>query len=299
MGVHGAARAVTVCVVPADSVIPYGAPVTVRVTADGPTTDLKGYSIRLTYAPSVLGSPVTAGGDVLASVTHFFVPYGAPPDTIGFDAAVLVGTTGGPGTLGTFELSGLTPGVSVFHLTFADLRDSHNNQFPVTMCDGKVTVLPPPPAAVRVCAEPADTTVFVGQPVTLRITADGPPSDLQGYSIRLTHNPLVMGAPLSIDEGSVIASVPHFFYPYTAAPDTLGCDAASLGPTTNGPGTLMTIPFVPMGPGTCIFRVTLAILRNAANESLDVVTCEGRVTVQAVTQAEPSTWGRIKSLYRF
>jgi hypothetical protein len=136
---------VRVCVEPADTLIALGDSVTVVVRADGPASDLKGFLVRLTYRPAVLLPGVTSPGDVLAGHGRFFMPYAASPDTLGFDGAVLIGTTAGPGTLGSFRFQGFAAGTSDLILTEVLLRDSDNEPIALTVCHGRITVTPPTP----------------------------------------------------------------------------------------------------------------------------------------------------------
>jgi hypothetical protein len=152
-------------------------------------------------------------------------------------------------------------------------------------------------AAVNVCFAPTDTAVSLGDAFTVRVTTDGPPSDLQGYSIRLTYGPSVVQL-LSQTEGSVLAGHPYSFFAISEPPDTCGFDAAVLGETTSGPGTLGLIQFKGVALGTSTQHFTLALLRDSNNMPIDVVACDAQIVVVTATAAEPATWGRIKALYR-
>ncbi len=293
----GAARAranVHVCVTPSDSTVNVGDPVTVRIYTNDPITDVQGYAVRLTYGTTPLGPPTATGaGTMLDPVPAVFFPYSAAPDTLGFDAAVLGTTTAGPGTLGTFSFVATNPGDSHFHVTVALMRDSHNDPIQTVTCDGVIHVV----SGIHVCIAPADTAVSVGDPVVVRITTDGPPADLQGYSVRLTFNSTALGAPLATSPGTVLSAVPNYFFPYSAAPDTIGFDAGILGTTSNGPGTLGTFSFIAQNTGTSTFHMTLAIMRDSHNDDLPVTLCDGQVRVLPPTSTVPKTWGAIKSLF--
>lgn len=291
----GAAQAdVHVCVEPADSTVNVGDPVTVRISTADPVTDLQGYVVRLTYDTVPLGAPsATSPGTLLDAVPAVFFPHNTAPDTLGFDAAVLGTTTSGPGSLGTFSFIAASPGDCHFHLTVALMRNSLNDPIVTTTCDGVVHVQAP----IHICFTPADTAVAIGDPVVVRVTTDGPPADLQGYSLRLTFNPAALGPPLVTGPGSVLDAVPYFFYGYSAAPDTIGFDAGILGTTTAGPGTLGTFSFIAQSVGVSTFHMTLAILRNSLNETLPYTLCDAEVRVVPPTATVPQTWGAIKALY--
>jgi hypothetical protein len=136
---------INVCVEPADSTIALGDVVTVRVTTDGPMADLKGYLVRLTYNPAVLALGAITPGNVLDGHLATFIPFAAPADTAGFDAAVLIGSTDGPGTLGYIQFTGIANGVSDLRIVEVIMRNSLNQSFPVTTCDGRIRVIAPVP----------------------------------------------------------------------------------------------------------------------------------------------------------
>lgn len=141
LSLPAAAQVVHVCFEPADTTVALGDVFTVRVTADGPVADLKGYLARGTYNPSVLTLLSTTPGSVLTGKLATFIPYAAPPDTLGFDAAVLIGTTQGPGTLGYFQFQATAPGICDLILTEIQMRNSLNQPYSVVLCNGRVRVV--------------------------------------------------------------------------------------------------------------------------------------------------------------
>lgn len=141
LSLPAAAQVVHVCFEPADTTVALGDFVTVRVTADGPAADLKGYLARGTYNTSVLTLQATTPGSVLTGKLATFIPYTAPPDTLGFDAAVLIGTTQGPGTLGYFQFQATAPGICDLILTEILMRNSLNQPYSVALCNGRVRVV--------------------------------------------------------------------------------------------------------------------------------------------------------------
>lgn len=149
-------------------------------------------------------------------------------------------------------------------------------------------------AQVQVCIEPADTTVALGDLVTVRVTTDGPPADLKGYLLRATHDPAVLSL-VSTDPGSVLDSYLYTFFPYVAAPDTIGFDAAVLIGSTAGPGTLGTFTFQATAIGICDLVPTEVLMRDSSNQPFSVSLCAGRVRVIGVTPRKDSTWGSVKA----
>jgi len=136
---------VRVCIEPADTTVSLGDVITVRVTTDGPVADLKGYLVRATHNTAVLTHLSTTPGSVLNGYLATFLPHAAAPDTIGFDAAVLIGATMGPGTLGYFTFTASAPGICDLVITDAKMRNSLNQPFPIITCNGRVRVVGPLP----------------------------------------------------------------------------------------------------------------------------------------------------------
>ncbi len=135
------AQTVHVCFEPADTTVALGDIVTVRVTTDGPPADLKGYLVRGTHNTAVLTLQATLAGSVLNGKLATFIPYTAPPDTLGFDAAVLVGNTQGPGTLGYFQFQATAPGICDLIMTQVLMRNSLNQPYTIAFCNGRIRVI--------------------------------------------------------------------------------------------------------------------------------------------------------------
>lgn len=155
-------------------------------------------------------------------------------------------------------------------------------------------IVPPAGAQVRVCVEPADTTIALGDVATVRVTTDGPPADLKGFLVRAVYNPGVLSLQATLP-GSVLSGYLYSFYPYAAPPDTLGFDAAVLIGATQGPGTLGLLRIQGISEGICDIVPTQLLMRNSLNEPYPVITCSGRVRVVSPTAAAQTTWGAIKA----
>ena len=83
----------------------------------------------------------TLAGSVLNGKLATFIPYTAPPDTLGFDAAVLVGNTQGPGTLGYFQFQATAPGICDLIMTQVLMRNSLNQPYTIAFCNGRIRVI--------------------------------------------------------------------------------------------------------------------------------------------------------------
>jgi hypothetical protein len=143
------ARAVTVSVAPADTTLTCGVPFTVRITVDA-VPDLKGFELVFSFDPAKLQFLGVEPGDVLTrSGNPFFaylVPDAAPPDTVWYDAAMLAGSSSGPGILAFFRFKGLAEGESPLQCERVDFRDSNNAQTLPACVNGVVRITGPTPA---------------------------------------------------------------------------------------------------------------------------------------------------------
>jgi hypothetical protein len=70
-----------------------------------------------------------------------------------YDAAMLIGSTQGPGILAFFTFKALAPIQSPIACRLVDFRDSQNNQTLPTCVDGRIVVLP-------VCPTPTQSTTW-------------------------------------------------------------------------------------------------------------------------------------------
>lgn len=152
-GAVSAGAQIHVCVEPTDTTVALGDFVTVRVTTDGPVADLKGYLFRATHNPAVLTLQSTDPGSVLDGHLYTFIPFTAPPDTIGFDAAVLIGATMGPGTLGYFTFQATATGICDLIPTQVLMRNSLNQPYPIVTCNGRVRVVTVTPSRTSTWGE--------------------------------------------------------------------------------------------------------------------------------------------------
>jgi hypothetical protein len=156
-------------------------------------------------------------------------------------------------------------------------------------------------AAAEVAVSPADTTVDIGNTVTLRIVA-GPFSDLKAYQLRFGFDPGVLqftgvtaGDVLTGGAGAYsVAIVPDV----TAPTDTAQVDCAQLTGVTSGPGVLIYYHFLAVGAGDSPIACDGVDFRNHLNEQTLPACTAGAVHVVNPTPARPVSWGRVKTSYR-
>jgi hypothetical protein len=145
------AGAVTVSVQPADTTVTVGDTFTLRVVTDA-FPDLKGFQTIHAYDPGRLAFLSASPGDVLTQpgqpFSAFVVPdVSAPDDSVWYDAAMLSGSSQGPGILVFHTFTALAEGDCPVVCRGADFRDSFNAQTLPACLDGMVHIIGPVPAA--------------------------------------------------------------------------------------------------------------------------------------------------------
>lgn len=143
-GFAQSAAAVTVTIEPADTTVCPGDEFEVRAVTTS-FADLKGFSLIYQFDPNVVQLLGATPGDVLTSSANPFsallVPdYAAPADSVYYDAAMLIGSTQGPGILAFFRFKALAAGVSLIDCRLVDFRDSQNVQTLPACVSGQVVV---------------------------------------------------------------------------------------------------------------------------------------------------------------
>lgn len=147
MALAGPAAAVTVGPSPTDTTLTIGDIFDIRIATDA-FPDLKGFSVIYQYNPAVLELIGASPGDVLTGsanpFTALLVPdYAAPADSAWYDAAMLIGTTQGPGILNFFRFRARDIGESLLICRLVDFRDSQNHQTLPACTPGRVVVTGP------------------------------------------------------------------------------------------------------------------------------------------------------------
>jgi hypothetical protein len=125
------ARAVTVGVAPADTSVGVGSEFALRIMT-GAFADLKGFDLLFSFDPARLQFLGADAGDVLTGTGRAYADYvvvtaGAGADSILYDAAMLDGSTAGPGILVFFRFKALAVGDTPIQCQKVDFRDSNND----------------------------------------------------------------------------------------------------------------------------------------------------------------------------
>lgn len=147
------ASAVTVSITPADTTVFLGDSFTLRVTVDA-VADLKGFEIIHTFDPAVLGFTGQTAGDVLTASGRPFADFllpdvTAPVDSVATDAAMLLGSSSGPGILVFVHFTASHLGDSAIDCAGVELRDSFNVPLGAVCTGGLVHVTSRPTPALR------------------------------------------------------------------------------------------------------------------------------------------------------
>ena len=144
--------AVTVSVVPAETTVTVGDAFTLRVVT-GAFPDLKGFETIHAFDASRITLLGADPGDVLTSpggaFSAFLVPdVSAPADSAWYDAAILDGSSAGPGILAFLRFHADAVGDAAITCRLADFRDS-NNARTLAACEGAVVHVAGPVPARR------------------------------------------------------------------------------------------------------------------------------------------------------
>lgn len=144
------AQAVTVSVQPPDTTVYVNDQFALRIETTA-FPDLKGFELIFSYDPTLVQFMGADPGDVLTGsgnpFSAYLVPdFAAPADSIWYDAAMLVGSTQGPGILAFFKFKALAIGDCPIQCRFVDYRDSFNNQTLPDCVGGMVHIISPVPA---------------------------------------------------------------------------------------------------------------------------------------------------------
>jgi len=139
-----AVHAATVSIDPPDTTVAVGDEFVVRIVTDT-EPDLKGFELIFPYDPTRLLLLSVVEGDVLTSPGGAYVAFlipdiAAPADTLWYDAAMLEGTSQGPGILLFARFKALAPGDAAISCGSVDFRDSNNQQTTPACASGVVHI---------------------------------------------------------------------------------------------------------------------------------------------------------------
>lgn len=134
-------------IAPDDTSVTVGDTFTLRVVCDA-VSDLKGLQTAWSYTPARLQLQSMTAGNVLTDAGGDWVAYvlpdvAAPADTAWMDAAMLDGSTSGPGVVAYLQFKALTEGDAVLSCVLAEMRNSLNVSLAPTCQGGVVHILGP------------------------------------------------------------------------------------------------------------------------------------------------------------
>ncbi len=155
--------------------------------------------------------------------------------------------------------------------------------------------------AVTLTLAPAETTVTVGDPVTLRVLVSAAPdvkaADLiYGYTApRLSFTSAAIGGALAgIGQSTFDTVLPDV----TAPADSVWYDAARLSGTGSGPGVLAFFTFATHSQGNATVNCLTTDLRDSLNQLLAPSCAGALIHVIGPVPARSTTWARVKAIYR-
>lgn len=140
------AAGATVSFSPLHSGTDVGDTVTVNVTIDAATPDLRGASLVLEFDPAVV-APVSVlkGALVTAAPCPSFLAWLNEPavgDSLAVDLALLGCSIDGPGHVIELRFTGIAPGFTALECRSLSLRNSLNQTIPASCVPGSITVGP-------------------------------------------------------------------------------------------------------------------------------------------------------------
>jgi hypothetical protein len=158
-----------------------------------------------------------------------------------------------------------------------------------------------PAAGVTVSVAPAETTVTVGNDFVLRVVTDAFP-DLKAYHLVHSFDSAIINC-LGVDPGDVLTSTLRSFTSYPDPDNSLPTgtilyDAAMLTGATAGPGILGFYRFHAVAEGDTPLQCVEVDFRDPLNNQTLPDCVSGLVHVRGPVPASPTTWGRLKTLYR-
>jgi hypothetical protein len=143
----GSAWAVSISVVPSDTTVTVGDSFCLRVTIDA-FPNLEGAQLIYGFDSAKLALAGASAGDVFSGApggyVEFLIPdVTAPVDSVWYEAAVLTGSTAGPGILAFLCFTATAEGDAVVACKRLDIRDSLNQQTLVPCSDATIHVVGP------------------------------------------------------------------------------------------------------------------------------------------------------------
>ena len=154
--------------------------------------------------------------------------------------------------------------------------------------------------AATLTIAPAETTVTVGDPFTLRVMVDAVP-DLKGADLVFGYTPLRLTFT-SAQAGDAIAGLGgafEFTYPDITAPaDSAWVNLATLTGTGSGPGVVAFLNFDSHTEGNATVTCLFTDLRTSTNAPIPHTCAGALVHIIGPVPTLPTSWGRVKARFR-
>jgi hypothetical protein len=154
--------------------------------------------------------------------------------------------------------------------------------------------------AVSLVIAPAETTVTVGDVVSLRVMVDAVP-DLKGAELIYGYTPIRLTLTSAQAGGAIngVSGAFEFTYPdVTAPPDSAWMNFATLTGTGSGPGVVAFLTFGSHTQGNATVNCLFGDLRTSTNAQIPHSCAGALIHVIGPVPTRKTNWGRVKAHYR-
>lgn len=164
-----------------------------------------------------------------------------------------------------------------------------------------VVLSAPHAEAATASVTPSDTTVILGATFSIRVESDAFP-DLKAYQLIFKYDSAVLQY-LGATAGDVLTGNGRDYtvqqlLDVESPADTAGVDCAQLDGTTSGPGVLIYFNFKAIAVGVSPIDCLSVDYRDPLNNQTLPTCVPGVVRVTSPTPTRPTSWGRLKTIYR-
>lgn len=164
------------------------------------------------------------------------------------------------------------------------------------------TLYPCVAQAASVTAVPADTSVTIGETIIMRIQLLSSFPNFEGFRFVYQYDPAVIEF-LGATPGEVLTGAPGVIFAtvrteYAAPADSAWYEGAVLEGVSAGPGVLAYLHFRTVGPGSGSVVCRGVDLRDSSNQQTLATCFDAVIRVFPPVPVLPTSWGRLKTLYR-
>jgi hypothetical protein len=161
---------------------------------------------------------------------------------------------------------------------------------------GAAQALPGPTISI----EPMTVFVEPGDLFALDVSISEEVLGVTGYDLIIDFDETLLEV-VNVIEGALPAGSPPTYFWWTdegTESQSIVINGAVLGHSVDGPGTLAELRFRALELGVTPVHFVSVQLRRLDNSPISVTPLDGEVTIEWVTVVEPSSWSKIKSLFR-